>query len=292
MLKLMSQKKHVEPFTEFAKTFPKYNENVVNSLYSFLIHKLVFLWIKFENERKKCADIEVRTDISPGEEQVLYYVSGYIVYSLRKKYNRPIKLNTSNISALQSLHSINANHSEHLSGDGYQELVRKWTKLVSRRYLIEVNEEMFEFTKQLGLVVRSVLNAKFVCKYSGQNLGEVIERKISDNELIMRAWNVLSRSITNQTLINSIKKQMIIKWIDVRAKSFLNAYIQVLKRRINSHTSDGGNKLATSAEPALRKIESEFQVTFNPDKLSILSFKNKVFRVFYVGVIIYLIYNL
>ena len=206
MLKLMSQEKHVEPFTEFAKTFPKYNENVVNSLYSFLIDKLVFLWIKFENERKNCADIEVRTDISPGEEQVLYYVSGYIVYSLRKKYNRPIKLNTSNISALQSLHSINANHSEHLSGDGYQELVRKWTKLVSRPYLIEVNDEMFEFTKQLELVVRSVLNTKFICKYSGQNLREVIERKISDNELIVRARNVLSRSITNQTLINSIKK--------------------------------------------------------------------------------------
>ena len=31
MLKLMSQEKHVEPFTEFAKTFRKYNENVVNS---------------------------------------------------------------------------------------------------------------------------------------------------------------------------------------------------------------------------------------------------------------------
>ena len=46
---------------------------------------------------------------------------------------------------------------------------------------------------------------------------------------------------------------MIIKWIDIRAKSFVNAYIQVLKRRINSHTSDSGIKLATIAEPALRK---------------------------------------
>ena len=46
---------------------------------------------------------------------------------------------------------------------------------------------------------------------------------------------------------------MITKWIDVREKSFVNAYIQVSKRRINSHTSDGGIKLATIAEPALRK---------------------------------------
>ena len=129
---------------------------------------------------------------------MLYYVSGYIVYSLRKKYTRLIKLNASNISALQSLNSISANHSEHLSGDGYKELGRKWTKLVSRGYLIEVNDEMFEFTKQLELVVRSVLNTKFICKYSRQNLRDVIERKISDNELIMRAWNLLSRSITNK----------------------------------------------------------------------------------------------
>ena len=46
---------------------------------------------------------------------------------------------------------------------------------------------------------------------------------------------------------------MIIKWINIRAKSFVNACIQVLKRKINSHTSNGRIKLATIAEPALRK---------------------------------------
>ena len=59
----------------------------------------------------------------------------------------------------------------------------------------------------------------------------LIARKIRDNELIKRAWNVLSRSIANETFINSIKKNMITKWIDIRAKSFVNAYIQVLKLR-------------------------------------------------------------
>ena len=53
VLKLMSQEKHVEAFIELVKTFPTYNENVVNSLYSFLIDKLVFLLVKFENEQKK-----------------------------------------------------------------------------------------------------------------------------------------------------------------------------------------------------------------------------------------------
>ena len=124
------------------------------------------------------------------------------MYSLRKKYTRLIKLNTNNISArtaLQFLNWLNANHSEHLSGNSYQEFVRKWTKLLSRVYLIEVDDEMFEFTKQLELAVRSVLNTKFICKYSGQDLRDVIERKI------MKAWNVLSRSITNETLTSSAK---------------------------------------------------------------------------------------
>ena len=44
---------------------------------------------------------------------------------------------------------------------------------------------------------------------------------------------------------------MIIKWINIKAKSYVNAYIQVLKHRINSHTSDDGIKLATIVEPAL-----------------------------------------
>lgn len=38
--------------------------------------KLVFLLIKFENDRKKCADTLVKTDASVSEEQVIYYVSG------------------------------------------------------------------------------------------------------------------------------------------------------------------------------------------------------------------------
>ena len=58
ILKLMVQK-----FTELSKTFPKYNKNIVNSLCSFLIDKIVFLLIKFENDRKKCADTEVKTDL-------------------------------------------------------------------------------------------------------------------------------------------------------------------------------------------------------------------------------------
>ena len=46
---------------------------------------------------------------------------------------------------------------------------------------------------------------------------------------------------------------MIIKWIDIRTKLLVNAYIQVLKRRINSHKLDGEIKLVTIAESALRK---------------------------------------
>ena len=71
VLKLIPQEKHVEPFTELAKTFPRYNKNIVNSLCSFLIDKLIFLLIKFENNQKKIADTEVKADISPGEEQVI-----------------------------------------------------------------------------------------------------------------------------------------------------------------------------------------------------------------------------
>ena len=101
---------------------------------------------------------------------------------------------------------------------------------------------MFELAKQLELVI---------CKYSGQELWDVIERNISDNKLIMRDWNILSRSITNKTLMHWIKKQMIIKWINIKAKSYVSSYIQVLKHRINSHTSDDGIKPATIVEPAL-----------------------------------------
>ena len=40
-------------------------------------------------------------------------------------------------------------------------------------------------------------------------------------------------------------------------------------------------------KPCMVEIEFQFQITFNLNKFSILSFRNKVFDVSYVGVIIY-----
>ena len=141
--------------------------------------------IKFENDRKKCADTEVKTDL------LCLWI--YTLFTQKKVYQTNQIKYQEHISqnSFAFLNSLNANHSEHLSGNSYQEFERKWTKLVSRGYLIDVNDEMFEFTKQLKLVVTSVLNAKIICKYSGQDLRDIIVRKISDNELIMKAWNVL-----------------------------------------------------------------------------------------------------
>ena len=77
----MSQEKHVEPFTELAKTFPKYYKNIVNSLYSFLIDKLVFLLIKFENDWKKYADTEVKTYVTGRGTSVLLCFWIYSVFT-------------------------------------------------------------------------------------------------------------------------------------------------------------------------------------------------------------------
>ena len=67
--------------------------------------------IKFENDQKKCAAVKVKTRISPGKEQVIYYISGYIVYSLRKKYTRLIiGNNISARTASEFLNSLNVNH--------------------------------------------------------------------------------------------------------------------------------------------------------------------------------------
>ena len=197
------------------------------------------------------------TEISPAEEQVIYYVAGYIVFALRKKYISLLRSKPHNCSvkaALQFLDSINTTQSANMSGNSYEEFVRKWTKLVSRGYLIEVNQEMYYFVKQVEIVVRSILNTQFIIQYHGEDLRDIIQKKISDSMIVTESWNSLSRTISNETLANVLRKQIVVKWIDVRANSFVNTYVQILKRKINSKKIDPKTTtLSDVAEPSLRK---------------------------------------
>ena len=105
--------------------------------------------------------------------------------------------------------------------------------------------------------MRAVLNLKLIKMYRGEDLREIIQDKLENHPFISKSWEIISRNVANQDLTDIVKKQIIMKWIDIRAQSFVIAYIQILKRKLSSMSKEEKKQvsgdLSKAAEPALRK---------------------------------------
>lgn len=190
--------------------------------------------------------------LTPEEEQIVCYISGFIVFSLKTKYKRLIKSPQAEIvavAALQFLKSLELKNS--IKGDSFKEYVHAWVNLKSRGGLVKVNDGMFRFTCVIENIVRQTLTIGFIRNYKGEDLRDILYKKLLKDPIVAYGWENLSRKISNEHLKYILKRQIMKKWIDLRAKSYVNAYVQLLKHQITS-TSKNTKPLQTG-EPALRK---------------------------------------
>eukprot|EP00111_Clytia_hemisphaerica_P010627 TCONS_00031059-protein len=109
------------------------------------------------------------------------------------------------------------------------------------------------------MVVRRVLNVKFLRDYKSQDLRDVLLTRLMKNYLVLKGWEELSKTLNNESLKKILFKQILEKWIDLRLRSYVRAFVQVLKRRFSREKSKktDGEKLEKPAsqitEPGLRK---------------------------------------
>jgi len=72
------------------------------------------------------------------------------------------------------------------------------------------------------------------------------------------AWENIAKNIPNDDLKNVLKQQVIAKWIDIRTRSFVKCFVQIIKRNLNNlirNKKEEAKKKSVSltTEPALRK---------------------------------------
>ena len=142
----------------------------------------------------------------------------------------------------------------------FLEYTRKWIDVLDRGRLIRVTDDMFLSISRIENAVHVVLNISFVTKYRGEDLREAIFTELDKSPLVNRYWNSLSRFIPNKDLVDILKKQILNKWVDIRAHSFVTSYVMLLKRKYTNMTHEQKKKsnieLSNVAEPALRKTLS------------------------------------
>ena len=113
-----------------------------------------------------------------------------------------------------------------------------------------VNGDISNFIFKLEAVVRGILNVTLIRTHHGEDLREVLLQAIIDNENVNTSWESLSRNIPNEALSMILKKQFMLKWIDIRAPSYVRTYVQILKR-VSAKSKK--TKISKKADPAMRK---------------------------------------
>ena len=122
---------------------------------------------------------------------------------------------------------------------------------VNRGGLIKVNGgDISNFISKLEAVVRGILNVTLIGKYYGKDLREVLLQVMIDNENVNTSCETLSRNISNEALNMVLKKQFMLKWIEIRDRLYVRTYGQILKRVSVKFKK---TKISKKADPAMRE---------------------------------------
>ena len=105
----------------------------------------------------------------------------------------------------------------------------------------------FIFVRHMESVARTVLNKSLMRYYYGEDLRDVLLEKFLKHDLIDKSWCSLTRYIENDYLKDTMKIAIPKKWIGIRARSFVNAWMQLVKRK------SGKINISNKSEPSLRR---------------------------------------
>ena len=124
------------------------------------------------------------------------------------------------------------------------------------RWLSESKWRIYSFVLKIEEVARSFMTVDLMRKNQKEDMREIFKVKLITVPEVSAIWVSLSRKMLNRQLSNKLFKQIIEKWIDLRA--YVTVFVQILKRKINSLPKE--MKKVYSVEP-IKKAEPAFRKT-------------------------------
>ena len=115
---------------------------------------------------------------------------------------------------------------------------------------MKVNQGFFNFICCVGTTVQRYLNVDFLKHYRGEDLREPLKIAILSDDFTEVCWENFTCNLVNKSLSSILKSQIVEKWIDIRARAFVNTYIQRLKR---NYSDKKKAILSKKGEPSMRK---------------------------------------
>jgi hypothetical protein len=181
--------------------------------------------IKFVSMRKQCViDSEMsKENLSNSEQQILMYISGYILHSLQKMCNKIKSKNYYEMNVLiRNVLSISHKTPQPAT---FVSKYKKWTETLDRGGLTMPNDDFFLLIRNMELVMKSHVHGSVVSK--DLLLHSVCSEKIINNVNIKYLWDRLcpQPGIVPSLLLEKISSL----FLTVRG----HAYARTVKAKLN-----------------------------------------------------------
>ena len=197
----------------------------------------------FSDNLKNTDETDTNFPIGPREQNIVRYVSGYIIFAIMKQYkaNRNL-INDGFLKLLETFADLGTYYQQH-----FLDNTRVWIDCCDRGGLFKVSDNVYLFFRSMEYAVRSVFNKNTLQKYIGQNLKEVICSITLTRHHVIHNWDVITRE---SELSDEQKRHLLVKTVvyftNIRGNAFIKAWVDQAKKKPDS-------KLSKKGEHSVRK---------------------------------------
>ncbi|XP_078584070.1 uncharacterized protein LOC144866506 [Branchiostoma floridae x Branchiostoma japonicum] len=210
-------------------------------LYQFVTEKLFegLLTKKHSVDAPRSSASSVDITISNTEEQVLRYVAGFIPHALLRRYKRYNNRTAQLYVAVLQQWKVSAVTHTHTTFLQYTE---GWVNAVNRGGLFVVTDEVYLFFRAVEKVVRTTANFDQVSKGKLTGIKEDIMKNLESSFLVNKYWCTIASSIANEKASIKLLETVLIYYVNLRCRSFADAYNLVTRHKDNEGASKKGEK--------------------------------------------------
>lgn len=109
--------------------------------------------------------------------------------------------------------------------------------------------EFYLFIELIEKYARTLLNTTFLVTYAGENIKSLLLERFTKSTTIMQKWTSITSFIDNPELSNKLLRKIFIRWINIRAYSFVKVWMK--RRKLQDFRK--GQHVEEHGEPAMRK---------------------------------------
>ena len=122
-----------------------------------------------------------------------WFIAGFIVFSMKRKYEKILKENPKSISASNALiflKPVNSVGWEKIQEQFFNEFIKNRTDQINRGGLIQSNAEFYGFIKYIELDAKNLMTFQFLCKYRNENVRDIFKEKLEVNSVVQSSWDL------------------------------------------------------------------------------------------------------